>query len=106
MKDSRWEELFVYGTLLDPRVQQRVIGRIVSGVADRLEGYVKATVDLGGSVYPIAVPDPAGTIEGMRLSLTPEELARTDEYEGPDYQRVRRRLASGRTAWVYVAPGG
>jgi len=104
MKETGFEELFAYGTLLDPAVQQRVIGRVVEGVPDSLHGYTKSTVKLGEAIYPIALPDPGGRIQGARLLLSEEELKRADAYEGPSYQRVKRSLESGRSAWVYVAP--
>ena len=100
------EELFVYGTLQDAQVQRQVIGRAVEGTRDVLHGFAKDFVRLGDAIYPIAVPKEGGVIEGVRLLLTRAELMRTDAYEGPDYRRVRQTLGSGRSAWVYVAPGG
>ncbi|SNY70247.1 hypothetical protein SAMN05421748_13746 [Paractinoplanes atraurantiacus] len=37
------------------------------------------------------------------LEVTEAELGQADEYEVDDYQRVAAPLASGESAWVYVA---
>ena len=97
------ESLFVYGTLRDPQVQANVFGRVVQGQADTLDGYRKAEITIGGSVYPIAVADPMRdqSIAGQVLEVTPAELVDIDRYEGDEYRRVRVRLRSGLEAWVY-----
>lgn len=95
------ESLFVYGTLQDADVQQRVIGRLVAGSADVLDGYRKAQISLGGNVYPFAVLDAADSISGQVLDVTADELVAMDAYEGDEYRRVQVVLRSGRRAWVY-----
>lgn len=50
-----------------------------------------------------ATGDPADTVAGAVLRLTPAELAAADSYEVDDYARVGATLASGTTAWVYVS---
>lgn len=97
------EELFVYGTLLDPAVQSRVFGRITSGQPDKLAGYKKDHIRLGGNIYPIIRPKAGGMVEGAVLSVTLAELALIDQYEGDAYQRRKVSLVSGRQAWVYRA---
>lgn len=97
------EDLFVYGSLREPDMQKKVIGRIASSEKDVLEGFRRSTVELEGTTYPIIFPDPNGgsPIEGFILSLTSEELKRVDEYETDAYQRKRVILKSGRNAWIY-----
>lgn len=96
--------VFAYGTLLDERVQRRIIGRSVPSLPDTLVGYSKAALRLRHGVYAIAVPDDAGRIEGGVLHVTPRELELMDLYEGPQYERVQVELASGKKAWVYRVP--
>lgn len=96
--------VFAYGTLLDERVQRRIIGRPVPSLPDTLVGYSKAALRLRHGVYAIAVPDDAGRIEGGVLHVTPRELELMDLYEGPQYERVQVELASGKKAWVYRVP--
>jgi gamma-glutamylcyclotransferase (GGCT)/AIG2-like uncharacterized protein YtfP len=97
------ELLFVYGTLMNPLVQQRVFGRTAPGEADRLTGYRKDLIHLGSGVFPIIRPKGDGVVEGMIIQVTPEELKLIDRYEGLAYRRVRVGLVSGREAWVYTA---
>jgi gamma-glutamylcyclotransferase (GGCT)/AIG2-like uncharacterized protein YtfP len=97
------EQLFVYGTLLEPAIQKRVFGRITSGQPDKLAGYKKDCVWLAGNEYPIIRPKAGGIIEGAVLSVTLAELALIDQYEGDAYQRHKVRLVSGQQAWVYRA---
>ena len=96
------EQLFVYGTLIDPVIQQQVFGRVTLGEPDILAGYKKGNICLGGAVYPIIRPEVGTKVEGRLLNLSPAELALTDQYEGEDYRRIKVSLVSGRQAWVYT----
>lgn len=97
------ESLFVYGTLMNPLIQQRVFGRTAPGEADRLVGFRKDLIHLGSGVYPIIRPEAGAVVEGMVIEVTPAELKLIDRYEGPAYRRVRVTLGSGREGWVYTA---
>lgn len=94
--------LFVYGTLIQPQVQQKVIGRLVPGVPDGLEGFQKETIVLEDGVFPILVKAKGSIVKGWVLQITNTELASIDEYEGSAYQRVSVVLSSGKTAFVYT----
>jgi gamma-glutamylcyclotransferase (GGCT)/AIG2-like uncharacterized protein YtfP len=96
------ESLFVYGTLMNPLVQQRVFGRTAPGVADRLVGYRKDLIHLGSGVYPIIRPEAGAVVEGFVIHVTAAELALIDYYEGNAYRRKKVTLVSGRKAWVYA----
>ena len=96
------ELLFVYGTLQDPEVQTRIIGRTVSGTPDVLEDFFKSPIAMSDGVYPLVIPRHGAAVEGMVLEVTQEELARMDVYETSAYRRVRVPLRSGREAWVYA----
>ncbi|MEK7510013.1 MAG: gamma-glutamylcyclotransferase family protein [Patescibacteria group bacterium] len=96
------EYLFVYGTLRDAEVQKRVVGRLMPGEPDTLEGYGKSIITLGKRTYPIISPQDGSVIEGEVLTLTLEELEKTDEYETSAYTRQKVTLQSGKTAWVYI----
>ncbi len=97
------EALFVYGTLMEPRVQMGVIGRTVTGRPDRLDGYKKGQIRLGGGLFPIIEPEPGRSVEGVVITVTPAELVRIDRYESDAYRRQKVTLASGQQAWVYRA---
>ena len=95
------QNLFVYGTIKDPEVQKKVIGRVAESRNDSLEGYSKSSIVLKGITYSILVK---GTeeIEGVVLLVTEEELKKLDVFETKAYRRVMEKLRSGASAWVYV----
>ena len=97
------EQLFVYGTLMEPGVQVAVFGRAVEGSPDALADYRKSRIRLGGRVYPIVKPAAGSTVEGLVITVSPTELAKIDHYEGEDYRRQKVTLVSGRRVWVYQA---
>ena len=96
--------LFVYGTLLDPQVQQMVFGRLVPGQPDSLQGFAIRERSVAGR-YAEVFPDPAreARVSGQRLELEAPELARADVYETSLYYRELVVLESGIRAWVYRA---
>lgn len=96
------EHLFVYGTLTDPAIQASVIGRVVQGEADTLPGFSKTIKRYQDGSFPVIVPDVQGRVDGLILSLLPEELLFCDLYEGRDYHRIMVKLHSGREAWVFL----
>lgn len=106
--------LFSYGTLQDPAVQLANFGRRLDGAPDALPGFrtdwveiidPKVIAESGLSRHPIVRPsdDPADRVPGTVFRIAPTELEAADAYEVDDYARVSVRLASGATAWVYVA---
>ena len=96
--------LFVYGTLLDPQVQQMVFGQEVAGQPDRLPGYEKRERSVAGR-YPEIVPvaQEGALVQGQRLELGAAGLRRADAYETTMYYRKLVELESGARAWVYLA---
>lgn len=102
--DHESHPLFVYGTLLDPQVQQLVFGRQMQGRPDRLPGFVKREQSVAGR-YPEVCPDHSGNaaVDGLCLEVDATDLHRADAYETTLYYRQVVVLASGRQAWVYRA---
>ena len=107
------ELLFTYGTLQFAEVQLDTFGRIVAGDRDVLPGFTidyaeiedARVVDISGlSVHPVlrATGNPVDKVMGKVLHVTAEELEAADEYEVSLYRRISVKLASGRSAWVYV----
>lgn len=95
------EALFVYGTLREAHIQERLIGRTIEGQSDELRGYRRDWTLF--PPYPVALPSqPEEHIRGVVLELTPEELEVMDVYEGNGYIRIKVNLLSGREVWVYV----
>lgn len=99
--------LFLYGTLLEGRVLERMAG--VPGLARRLRparlpGFVR--VRLRGTAYPTLLPG-AGEVRGALLRVCAPALARLKAYEGPAYA-LRPFLVAGPRgpvwARAWVAP--
>lgn len=99
--------LFVYGTLLDPDLLKRLLGRIPDSAPADLGHHARYTVT--GEPYPGLVPEPGTTTSGALLfGLSPTELSRLDAYESDLYDRrtVVTRTVDGQTctAYAYVVP--
>lgn len=95
--------VFAYGTLLNPEVQEAVIGRRADGPPDRLAGFAKSSLQDGPDSFANLTPDPDGRVAGKVIEVTQHELARIDMYEGDLYVRRRVTLESGAEAWAYYA---
>ena len=100
--ENNEENLFVYGTLMDSKVQKSVFGRITKGIPDILERYRKSEIEIGKKKYPAIVLDKDNFVEGLVISIIPIELKLIDKYETDAYKREQVVLKSGKTAWVYV----
>ena len=96
------EKLFVYGTLMYPKVQKRIIGRVIKSSKDILKNFEKTSVEIKGGIYPALVPKEGSSIKGLVLELNSFELKKTDEYETNKYKRIKVNLQKQRSAWVYV----
>ncbi len=91
------EKLFVYGTLQNPDIQMRLVGRTITGIPDSLRGFRSHIL----MHYPTALPDADGEISGQVMEVTLDEISHFDEYETSAYLRVRVQLESGIEAWMY-----
>lgn len=100
--------LFLWGTLLDREVLERLLGRRVHGnelEPARLTGFRRVAAT--GGPYPVLVPDPGARVDGLLL-LRPSrrDLRRIAHYED-DYRAALFEVetASGRRlpAWLYLA---
>ncbi|MEH6418381.1 gamma-glutamylcyclotransferase family protein, partial [Pseudomonas sp. CGJS7] len=105
MSDTFTEQLFSYGTLQLPAVQQATFGRLLDGRADALVGYRRTMVKIddpqvvatsGEAYHPIveASGDDHDRVDGMVFAISAQELAQADAYEVDDYERVDAALAS------------
>lgn len=109
------ERLFVYGTLMLPKVQLDVFGRLVAGRPAVLVGWKVELLTLtdarvielsGTNVHRVLVQaGPEDRVDGWVLELTPAELARADEYETSQYCRVRGITEVREKVWVYAQDG-
>ena len=98
------EEIFVYGTLIDEKVQRKLIGRTPELSPDILEKYIKKYVVLEGQTYPLIDKRDNNFVEGFVMKINEEELAIFDKYEGSNYKRNKVTLKSRKIVWVYLKP--
>jgi gamma-glutamylcyclotransferase (GGCT)/AIG2-like uncharacterized protein YtfP len=109
-------DLFVYGTLMDPRVFRAVLGRdLVTDPeqADGVSAFLASEAVLDGhkkispdDTYLYAAPDPQGRIRGLLIRGLPRSSMKAlEEYEGNNYRRKKLPVTTrdGETrAWVFV----
>ena len=107
------ELLFSYGTLQYENVQKEAYGRKLNGLKDLLLGFKLEQVEITNTevllkskekYHPIAIPTSniSDFIKGVVFEITPEELKATDAYEVDNYKRVKAKLKSGKSCWVYI----
>ena len=88
---------FFYGSLLDPDVTALVLGRRLppsAWVPATLPGHARKRIKEG--TYPIAVPDPKGSIVGAIVGgLSARDVARLSAYEGPRYRVASLKVRVG-----------
>jgi gamma-glutamylcyclotransferase (GGCT)/AIG2-like uncharacterized protein YtfP len=97
--------VFLYGTLLDPRVFRRMAGTLRPfrrAVPARLPGFRRVAVR--GTPYPTLLRG-EGDVSGVIVTLPPVPLARLMSYEGASYrltpvQVLTRRGPSHAHAWA------
>lgn len=100
--------LFLYGTLLDPRVLARRSGERKLArrlLPARLDGHARA--GLRGTPFPTLVRRPGAQTPGAVLRAGPAALRRLAAYEGPQYRLVPVRVETRRRpvrAKAWVAP--
>jgi gamma-glutamylcyclotransferase (GGCT)/AIG2-like uncharacterized protein YtfP len=85
--------LFAYGTLVDPRCLDDVLGHRHTGerLRARLTGYQRVASE--GYPYPFIVATHGGVVDGVLvLDLTPYDLAVLDRYEEIGEGVYRREL--------------
>lgn len=97
-------DLFVYGTLMVPRVMEAVCGYAQPGVAAVLPNHRCRLVN--GEVYPAIVPKQGEQVNGLVYrNLSDQELEQLDRFEGDMYRRGRVDIVIDRqttTAQTYL----
>ncbi|MGG5809962.1 gamma-glutamylcyclotransferase family protein [Falsiroseomonas sp. CW058] len=96
MTGARALRVFLYGTLLDPRVFRRMAGALRplrGALPARLPGHCR--VALRGTPYPTLLRG-AGEVGGLLVTLPPAPFARLAAYEGASYRLVPVRVLTAR----------
>jgi gamma-glutamylcyclotransferase (GGCT)/AIG2-like uncharacterized protein YtfP len=94
-------KLFIYGTLINPKIQKNIIGHIIDGIPDILKGYEKSVIEIDNEKYPIIIPDKNKMVNGFIIEVSDDELRKIDKYEGVEYKRTEIISQNGISAWVY-----
>lgn len=94
--EQRTHNVFVYGTLRYAAIRWMVMGGSGNPQPAALDGYQRNGLDLSYQ--------PDNRVEGLKLEVTAKQLGRLDRYErlGIRYERVKKELLDGSSAWVYV----
>lgn len=91
--------LFVYGTLLEEKIQKKLLGRIPEQEGAILEDFEKTKIHIPrADDFPIVVPRPNCVVAGKILKLENWELDLLDNYEGQSYRRI---WINDLSAWIY-----
>ncbi|GAB16944.1 hypothetical protein GOEFS_017_00600 [Gordonia effusa NBRC 100432] len=108
-------QLFSYGTLQLPGVQETTFGRLLDGRPDAIVGFRSEILTItdpvviersGSDEHPILLRGNASdVVEGTTFTINDADLAAADEYEVDDYTRIEVPLRSGGVGWVYIFGG-
>ena len=104
---------FSYGTLQQQSIQLEILGKILDGTEDNIEGYCVTQLEINdmsvvkisqNKMHPIIyfTGNKAHKVFGTLFSVTEKDLIKIDSYEVDAYQRVEIYLNSGKKSWVYV----
>ncbi len=106
--------VFSGGGLRDPQTQLDLLGRLVPGADDALPGYTVDYVDIrhphivaatGETTHRIVrrTGDLRDKAIGQILWVDERELDAVDDALSPGFYRIEVTLASGASAWTYIA---
>ena len=80
--------MFWFGTLMDPDIRHLVLGHDIPDdmiESAELPGFTRVFVD--GHIYPMIVPSPGDSVQGVLVKLiTVEDVRAVMTYEGDEYQ--------------------
>lgn len=97
------QRLFVYGTLQPGATHWRLLEPYVAGTPHRAR--LQGTLYDTGLGYPAlrlgAGPGVSGWVVELRDPPEPA-LSAMDEYEGPEYRRIRVTVSNGAECWTYL----
>lgn len=97
--------LFSYGSLQQPAVQRRILGREPPGRADEVIGFERVLIARAGKELANVVRNGRADsrVAGTVFEISDADLLVVDAYEATDsYVRMQAALASGGEAWLYA----
>jgi gamma-glutamylcyclotransferase (GGCT)/AIG2-like uncharacterized protein YtfP len=95
--------VFAYGTLLDKKMQQEILGRNPKTYPAFLSKFRLESITIDGQKYPIIIEDFSANelIKGEYFKVDEDDLKKLDAYETDAYRRVQVLLENGLLVWVY-----
>lgn len=85
-------KLFVYGTLINPRIQARVFGRTIESKPAVLKGFELHSIHPTGAPYKTIKKADGETANGWILDINQSDLLALDIYEGCPSLYVRKKV--------------
>jgi len=107
------QNIFSYGTLQQKNVQLQILGKLLDGIEDTIEGYCVTQLEIKdlsvlnvsqNKMHPIIyfTGNKINKVTGTLFSVSEMDLLKIDTYEVDDYHRIEIYLKSGKKSWVYV----
>ena len=93
--------MFVYGSLLDPKLRLNVLGRDIEGKSDILEDYIVDTHSVL-TAYPTIIKLEGGFVNGKIFKVNESDIENLDRYESHYYKKIEVTLKSGVMSLVYI----
>jgi gamma-glutamylcyclotransferase (GGCT)/AIG2-like uncharacterized protein YtfP len=97
--------LFSYGSLQQPAVQRRILGREAAGTADEVTGFERVLIQRAGKELANVIRSARADsrVTGTVFEVSETELGLIDAYEAVEsYVRMQIALASGGQAWLFA----
>ena len=95
------KNMFVYGSLLDPKLRLNVLGHDIEGKSDILEDYIVDTHSVL-TAYPTIIKLEGGFVNGKIFKVNESDIEKLDSYESLYYKKVEVTLKSGVMSLVYI----
>ena len=95
------KNIFVYGSLLNKKLRQNVLGHEVEGEQDILENY---TMDTHSVLvrYPTVIKSEGDFVKGEVFKVSDSDIEKMDRYESHYYKKIEVTLKSGVMSLLYL----
>lgn len=97
-------KIFCYGTLQDPEVQKKLLGKELKGKISSIDNYivVRDYIDTSDNIeYPRIIPFNKGCVYGTIYEFNEDELRILDDYETNIYIKKEVELNCKTKCFIY-----
>ena len=95
------KNIFVYGSLLNKKLRQNVLGLEVEGNKDVLENYTMDTHSVL-CAYPTVIKSEGDFVRGEVFKVSDSDIEKMDRYESHYYKKIEVTLKSGIMSLIYI----